>query len=161
VCHGLAGWFVAQLSPDVTMTNAPGAADRIGRRNVFLPLEHPVEVAAGDVVGATIVIRPDDVVVSWRVSIERAGRVLASTSQSTLRGMLVIREDLDATGLESRPTLNRWARARMTVLELCDGRRALGEIEQLVQARHAELFRAPADAAMFVAEVVTRYAEPV
>ena len=46
----------------------------------------------------------------------------------------------------------------MTVLELCDGRRPLGEIETEMLRRHPQLFDTPSAAASFVAEVVTRYA---
>jgi hypothetical protein len=40
---------------------------------------------------------------------------------------------------------------------LCDGRRTLDEIEREVFARHGALFASPAEAALFVSEVVTRY----
>jgi hypothetical protein len=42
-------------------------------------------------------------------------------------------------------------------LELCDGQRALSEIEQEVYHRHPGLFRSPGQAAAYVAEVITRY----
>jgi hypothetical protein len=49
--------------------------------------------------------------------------------------------------------------ARQTVLQLCDGRHALAEIEGEVLRRHAPLFASVADAQAFVAEVVLRYSE--
>jgi protein arginine N-methyltransferase 1 len=159
VLHGLAAWFVAQLSASVSMTNAPGAPDRINRRNAFLPLENPVTVAAGDVVEVTLAIRPADFVVSWSVRCVRGAVELGAAQQSTLRGMLLEREDLVSAAERSKPTLNRWAAARATIIELCDGERELGEIERLVFERHGGLFANAMQAKVFVAEVVGRYAE--
>lgn len=157
--HGLAAWFVAQLSPSVTMTNAPGAPDRINRRNAFLPLETPVNVEAGDVVEVTLAIRPVDFVVSWSVRCTRRDAEIGAAQQSTLRGMLLEREDLRSAAERSKPVLNRWAAARASIIELCDGTRELGDIEQLVFERHAALFANAMQAKVFVAEVVGRYAE--
>ena len=72
--------------------------------------------------------------------------------------MLLTREAMAATREDAVPVLNRWARARQTVLELCDGRRTLRAIEAATFDRHRELFPSMAAAATFVAEVVTRYA---
>lgn len=159
VFHGLAAWFVAQLSSSVTLTNAPGAADRINRRNAFLPLETCVPVAAGDVIDVALTLRPVDFVVSWSVSCRRGDTELARARQSTLRGMLLEREDLISAAEGSKPTLNRWAAARASIIELCDGHRELGEIERLVYERHRALFVSAMQAKVFVAEVVGRYAE--
>jgi protein arginine N-methyltransferase 1 len=156
--HGVGAWFVAQLSPSVRMTNRPGAPDRIQRRNAFLPLEQPVAVIAGDEVTIALTIRPIDFVVSWSVTVRRDEVVLADFRQSTLRGMLIAREDLVSYRQGSRPVLNRWAAARASTLELCDGQRELGEIERLVYERHPALFTSALQAQVFVAEVVSRYA---
>jgi hypothetical protein len=140
------------------MTNRPGAPDRFQRRNAFLPLEQPVAVIAGDEVTIALTIRPIDFVVSWSVTVRRDEVVLADFRQSTLRGMLIAREDLVSYRQGSRPVLNRWAAARASTLELCDGQRELGEIERLVYERHPALFTSALQAQVFVAEVVSRYA---
>jgi len=77
---------------------------------------------------------------------------------TTLRGMLIAREDLTRTSPTYTPMLTAAGEARRTVLRLIDGQRTLAEIEDEVFARHPGLFASPAQAAMFVAEVVTRYA---
>jgi hypothetical protein len=43
------------------------------------------------------------------------------------------------------------------VLDLCDGVRTLSDVEAELQQRHPELFPNRTDAAVFVAEVVSRY----
>jgi protein arginine N-methyltransferase 1 len=157
--HGIAAWFIAALSPSVTLTNAPDAPDRINRRNAFLPLERAVPVLAGDTIEVDLVIRPVDFIVSWTVRCLRGGRDMGSFRQSSLRGMLLSHEDLLGISAASVPVLNRWAGARASTLELCDGRRSLGDVERLVFERHPDLFPTARHAAVFVAEVVSRYAE--
>jgi SAM-dependent methyltransferase len=157
VLHGLAGWFTSDLTPGITMTNAPGAPDRIFRRNAFLPLDPPVAVRAGDRLIVHLAVRPAELMLVWRVTIERGDAVIAERKGTTLRGMLVPREELARTNPAQQPHLSVWAEARATVLELCDGHRTLLAVEAGTAARHPELFPLASDAATFVAEVVTRY----
>ena len=161
--HGIGGWFTAQLSPSVTMTNSPLSADRINRRNVFFPIDRPVELAPGNCVRARLRIVPSELIVTWKVDVlenstgQNGASPKARFSHSTLRGMLLTKEDLDRTQPRFVPQLSSWGEARRSILELCDGSRPLSEIEQEVYRRHANLFRSPGEAAAFVAEVVTRY----
>jgi protein arginine N-methyltransferase 1 len=154
---GLGGWFVADMADAVTMTNAPGAPDQIGRRQAFLPLDGPVDVAPGDTVECTILARPADSIVAWRVIVRRGTEVRRTSRQSTLAGMLLGPEILEQTDPSRRPRLTPWADARATILRLCDGEHTLAHIESETAARHPALFPTPAAAAQFVAEVVTRY----
>lgn len=155
--HGLAGWFTSTLAANVSMTNAPGATDAIFRRNAYLPFDPPLPVSPGDEVNVRLSIRPADLIVSWRANLARDGQTLATRHGSTLRGMLVPREDLARTDPATRPRLTAWANARATVLVLCDGRHTLREVELETAARHPDLFPSGAAAQQFVAEVVTRY----
>lgn len=157
--HGIGGWFAARLSPRVTMTNSPLASHRIGRRNVFFPIASPAKVRRGDEVEIAFNILPHEFMVSWSVAIAQRGAKRARFRHSTLKGMLISREDLLRTDPGFVPALTPWGMARKTVLELCDGKRALGGIEGEVFHRHRELFPSLADAAAFTAEVVTRYAK--
>jgi protein arginine N-methyltransferase 1 len=156
VLHGIGAWFEAAMAPGVTMTNAPGASSRINRRNVFLPLERPVTVAPGDPVSIAVRIRHADMLVSWSVRVTTAEET-RQERHSTLEGMLVTREEVRAHDPRSRPGLTPRGVARKTVLDLCDGRHALADIERDVQRRHPDLFATAAEAQLFVAEVVTRY----
>jgi protein arginine N-methyltransferase 1 len=155
--HGIAGWFVARLSPGVTMTNSPLSNKRIFRRQVFFPIAEPVEVAAGSAIDVTMSILPSDLLYSWQVEVTGRDGTARRFQHSTLRGMLLAREDLARTRPSHRPVLTAAGEARLTVLRLCDGHRELSEIERLVYEQHPSLFADVSDAAMFVAEVVTRY----
>ena len=157
VC-GIGGWFSADLAPGVTLTNAPGAPNRINRRNVFLPLREPAPVSPGDVMRVSIFIQPAQLIVRWRVELASAdGTLRHATDASTFEGMLIPRENVAHTRPGFQPRLTPAGRARKTVLDLCDGVRTLSEIESELLERHRELFADGADAAVFVAEVVTRY----
>src|SRR5262245_29246378 len=154
VLDGIGGWFVADLGGGVTMTNAPGDADRIDRRNVVFPVDPPVDVCAGDNITVSMRIRPSDLLVHWVVTV-RDGKY--RSSHSTLMGMLLTREALRRTNPHLVPSLTPSGEARKTVLALCDGAHTLDCIEREVFGRHRPLFRDYDEAQVFVAEVVTRY----
>ena len=155
--HGLAGWFTAVLAPGIEMTNSPLAVGRTNRRNVFLPLEQPLALVAGDTVTIDIRIRSMQLVVLWDVEVRTSAGV-RRMRHSTLKGMLIGRDELRTHHPTSRPRLTPQGVARRTVLELCDGR-PLADIEREVFERHAALFGGLAEAQAFVAEVVSRYSE--
>jgi protein arginine N-methyltransferase 1 len=159
--HGIGGWFSAALSPSVTMSNSPTAANRIARRGVVFPIGGGTAVAAGDRVSVQMRILPTDLLVSWIVRVFRGDATEPSEryDRSTLRGMLLEPEQLHRTRPDYVPRLTARGKARLSVLELCDGGRPLDAIEREVQARHPGLFRDRAEAALFVAEVVTGYSE--
>jgi len=165
ILHGLGGWFEAQLSSSVTLTNSPLAAQPIFRMQVFFPIARPVPLEERDQIGVRLRILPAGAIVSWTVDV-RDGRdgygsdrvSKGRFAHSTFQGMLICKEDLERTNLQFVPRLSPWGEARRSVLELCDGRRALGDIEREVHRRHPALFQSHAEAAAFVTEVVTRYA---
>ena len=157
VLHGIAGWFDARLSPGVTMTNSPLSNERIFRRPAFFPIGEAVEVVAGSPIDVTMSVLPADLLYTWDVEVTSRDGSTRRFRHSTLRGMLLAREDLTRTRPSHRPTLTPAGEARLTVLRLCDGGRELAEIERLVYEQHPSLFKNASEAAMFVAEVVTRY----
>ena len=103
-------WFEAMLSKSSSMTNSPLAGERINRRNVFLPIERPVEVKTGDRVEVRLHVRPQDLIVSWsgevwKASAETNDQPLAKFGQSTFKGMLVDRDAIQRTEPSSVPRL--------------------------------------------------------
>jgi hypothetical protein len=140
------------------MTNSPFAPDRIDRRNVFLPID-PIDVDAGDRVSVRMRIMPAEVVVTWRGEITRDGAVRGAFNRSTVAGMLLSRDELARQRPDYVPHLTPRGRARLTVLELCDGARALADIERELFERHRDIFQTRAEAAAFATEVVTRYTD--
>jgi Arginine methyltransferase oligomerization subdomain/Ribosomal protein L11 methyltransferase (PrmA) len=156
--HGIGGFFSATLAPGVTLSNSPLAECRVNRRNVFFPVERPIALDAGDRIHVHMRIRPAETMIGWTVEVVGAdGARKARSRHSTLAGMLLSREDLRRTDPRFVPRLTPCGVARSSVLALCDGVRPLAEIEREVYSRHPDLFASPAEAAEFVAEVVTRY----
>jgi protein arginine N-methyltransferase 1 len=160
--HGIGGWFSAQLSANVTMTNSPLSSQRINRMNVFFPIDQPVTVAEGDQVQIKIHIMPADLVVTWNVEvrgkIQEGHEVFKGKfTHSTWKGMLLCKEDLEHTRPDFVPRLTPRGEARLSVLKLCNGERRLSEIEEELYRCYPKLFRSRNEAATFVAEVVTRY----
>lgn len=164
ILHGIGGWFCAQLSPHVAMSNGPLESKRIGRRNVCFPIDGPVAVEKGQRVRVTMTIQPGAGMVTWKVEVrdpryppEDKAALRARFTHSTFQGMLLCEEDLARERPGFVPSLTPRGEARRSILELCDGRKPLAEIEQEVYRRHPELFASLAQAAAFVSEVVTRY----
>lgn len=161
ILHGLAGWCSARMSPGVTLTNSPLAPERVGKRNVFLPIGEAIPVVPGDRILTRIAILPNELVVTWTVEVRSsAGTVRYHSAHSTLKGMLLDRGDLLRMDPDFVPALTGRGLARLTVLELADGSRALRDIERTVFERHRALFPSADAASAFVAEVITRYARP-
>lgn len=156
--HGIGGWFSARLSDTVTISNSPLATHSINRRNVFFPIDRPVGLEKGDRVQIKMQILPSELVVTWEVEVwAEADTRKARFAHSTFHGMLLCKEDLERTQPHFIPKLSPWGEARRSILELCDGRRTLAEIEHEVYRHHPELFRSLGEAAAYVAEVITRY----
>jgi hypothetical protein len=72
--------------------------------------------------------------------------------------MLPVGEARARTRDDAVPALTPRGLARRTVLELCDGRRTVGEIERRLRDAHPDLFPAGHEAAVFAAEVLSVYA---
>jgi protein arginine N-methyltransferase 1 len=159
--HGLGGWFVVQLAEGITMTNSPLAPERIQRRQIYFPIDRAVQVMERDRVRIRMTARPADSMVNWNVDVldGRSGVKKHGFRHSTWKGMLLPSEDLARTRPDSKPKLVPRGEARRTVVNLCDGVRTLTEIEREVFRLHPDLFRTLDEAAAFVAEVVTRYAQ--
>lgn len=153
---GLAGWFSAELSPGVVMTNAPDDPRRINRRVAFLPFDEPMAIAAGDVLRVKLRLLPGDSILAWE-----AARLDGSDrrSQSIWKGMLPVLETRRRTRDAAIPVLSARGAARRTVLDLCDGTRTVRDIELALAARHPDLFTSDREAAVFAAEVLAVYAE--
>lgn len=152
---GLAGWFVAELSPGVVMSNAPDRADRINRRIALLPFDPPIDLKAGERLVVSLRLLPDVMILAWDAAREDG---TDRRSQSTWKGMLPIGEERARTRDDAVPVLTPRGAARRTVLELCDGRHTVAEIERMLLDRHAGLFPTGQDAAIFAAEVLAVYA---
>lgn len=151
IVRGLGGWFDCELAEGVSMTNSPLAAKPIRRPQAFLPINEAVRVKTGDPIRATVMARPADNVTAWTVEFEATGQRF---SHSTLQGMLLSPEDLVAANPARVAHPSPEARARVSVLGYCDGRRTVREIEQAMLRDHPDLFPSTSEISRFVARVL-------
>ena len=165
--HGIGGWFSAQLSNNICMSNSPLATNPINRRNLFFPIDCPTTLRKSDHIRVMMHILPRERVVTWKVEIwgdadnrrdQGPGLCKLRFSHSTLWGMLLSQENLQRTQPHFIPKLSLWGEAQHSVLTLCDGQRSLSEIEQEVYRRYHRLFESLGKAEAFVAKVIARYA---
>src|SRR5204862_2446348 len=126
------GWFSAELADHVELTNAPGDPNRINRRNVFFPLSESVAVRRGDTVAIAMMIRPESLVVRWRVRVSHGDVVTHVTDSSTFSGMLFSKGSVARTRPDFTPQLTEAGLARRTVVDLCDGAHSVKQIEAAV-----------------------------
>lgn len=141
---GFLGWFEAQLSPSVTLTNNPWSPDRFKRWCNFYPIDRAVDMERGDRLRLSLDVRPRGGIVSWTTDIlNRHGE--QQTRQSTF--LTMSRSDL-FTRTEAVPTSESTRLAR-AVLDLIDGTRTpedivealIGEVGTSVVSRvHLENF---------------------
>ena len=158
VMHGLSGWFVAELAPGINMTNSPFSKGRITRRAAFLPIEQPVVLRKGDRVKVKMGIIAAQTMLSWTVTVFNSrGEQKARFVHSTLKGMLLVPEDLAKTRPNFVPRLSDWGEARRSTINLIDGKRTVAEIEKELFRLHGDLFPSPAKASEYVTEVLLPY----
>ena len=159
--HGLSGWFNAELAPGVTMTNSPFNERRINRRAAFLPIEKPLMLRKGDRVKITMGIIAAQTMLSWAVTVSNSkGDEKARFVHSTLKGMLLVPEDLAKTRPDFVPQLSLWGEARRSVVKLIDGKRTVAEIEKELLRLHPDLFPSLAKASEYTTEVLIPYSRP-
>jgi SAM-dependent methyltransferase len=155
--HGWGGWFSAQLSPGVAISNAPTDPLRIDRKQQLLPLDQPEPIVAGTRLDVRLVVRPREEELAWStVIVPPAGGRPRTLHQATFLGRPMTRESLAARRGDHRPVRSAWGEARAAILALCDGRHTVAEIEANVLARFGELFASPQLASAFVREVLAR-----
>ncbi len=126
-----------------------------------MPLEKPVALRKGDRLKITMGMIPAQTMLTWKVTVLNSrGIEKARCIQSTLKGMLLVAEDLAKTRPDFVPRLSDWGEARRSVVNLIDGKRSVAEIEKELLRSHPDLFSSLSDTSAYVAEFLARYALP-
>jgi precorrin-6B methylase 2 len=152
--HGVCGWFAAELADAVTLDNSPGSSTS-NYRQAFFPIEHPIAVAAGDVVGISIQTY-DNIGCKWQIEVNARPHGPVTFQHSTLLGFPLSAERLDTLRPTFTPRLSQRAEAERFVLGLCDGQHTVDALVDGVGNRYAELFRSREEAAGFVNTILAR-----
>jgi hypothetical protein len=162
ILHGIGGWFSAELSRSIAISNSPLAGQPLDQACVVMPIAEPAAVTSGDRVATTIRIGLANRVVSWTVEIaNEAGERKARFAQSTFRGMLLQRADLHQITPTSVPRLDPGSQVCRTVMNLCDGTHSFESILDKVESGHPGLFASRLQAAVFVASIVRRHTKEI
>ena len=133
---GVIGWFEAELSPGIWMTNSPADTGRIDRPQALMACSEPAAVTQGDRVEAKFRIDTAGTSTSWTIRVPHCGH---RTQHSTLARALPSLDALRRSGPGHRPVLSTRGTLRRRLIELCDGTRTRAEIEALASQLHVEL----------------------
>ncbi|MCI0354672.1 MAG: 50S ribosomal protein L11 methyltransferase [Acidobacteria bacterium] len=162
ILHGVGMWFVQWLTKDICIDTTPPSpfSPRIWN-NLFLPLEVPQAVDAGEVARIRVRTGPGGWGEFWKWEVDlrdRTGGMRSQLSQSSFAQQLLTRDMLRKQAPDYQPSLSARGEAARFVLCSCDGRQSLAWIEQEVAQRFPESFATAAEAAGFVANLVARHA---
>lgn len=149
--HGLAGWFVADLLPGLSLTNAPSEESHWGL--AFFPIEAPVFVQRGT--GIRVSLSMDNNASVWNWHIEANGKDFA---QSTLYGFAQLPEQRHKLLPDTTPRMSDQGKAEYFLLGLLNGERTLPELQEQLLVHFPELFRTAEQSMAFLSEVIMRCA---
>jgi SAM-dependent methyltransferase len=152
----IAASWISHLAPSVTLSNSPTRTDAIDRPLQILPLEHALDVVAGDILELSLSTNPNTAAVTWRVQQRRAPahNVVADERHSTMLGDLMTAEDLARNEPGWVPELGPLSVVSRSVLNWADGTHTLEEIEMLCIRAFGDRFSSDERARMFVRAVL-------
>lgn len=147
-CHGWLGWFDIRLG-EAWLSTAPDAAG-MHWRQVFLPLERPVQLAAGELLKFSLK-RPEFGEWSWTTETGSDRQ-----SQSTFLALPLTPKRMARQSEEFRPVLREQGQAIQFALSLFDGEHTVGDLTDALHARHPESFASRQDALRLVKWLANR-----
>ncbi len=148
---GVAGWFDCALSKGLSMTNAPSADERLNRPQAFLPIECSIDVKAGDIIKASIMVRHLESIIAWTVEHPASGSRFV---QSTFGSLMLDQQALSRSQPDRIAKLSDRGKARSLVLSYCDGTRTVADVIAVVQTEHPDLFATEDATVAFVTSVL-------
>jgi len=134
VLHGLAGWFRAQLSSSVDLTNGPPRRTT-SWTHVLFPMEQPVRVRAGEALTWRLQTTANGTAWRWRTNVraQSAGLRSVASDQSTIWAAPSPGSASARRSAGFRPTLSAEGRIEAFILRQFDGRRTVSEVEAMAK----------------------------
>lgn len=150
---GYLGWFEAQMSPSVELTNDPWSPARFDRWCNFYPLDATADLSPGDRVHLQLDIRPRLGIVSWTTELTDSGGQSQHAHGSSFKGSFLTPETVDALAKTQpiRPT-PRIAVLRRT-LALIDGAASPSDIANALEDEVGAAFASRSHVERFVRSV--------
>lgn len=159
VVHGFAVWFETKLFGEFGFCTEPGVKDSV-YGHVFLPLLKPVEVIAGEEIGAGLYADLVGADYVWRWEFEataRPGRDAVRYRQSTFQGSGFSPTSLRKRSAEFVPVLSEAGLAERWLLLAMDGKTPLDQIAQKAAEQFPHTFSRVEDAFRRAGEISDRY----
>jgi protein arginine N-methyltransferase 1 len=157
--HGYYVWFDSETAEGIGCSNAPTLPERVYGR-AFFPLERPLAIAAGDSVRGEFAANlvAGEYILRWKSRVADAqGRPMASFAQSTFSGRPVLKEELERTRPDYRPSLGEAARVDLQALEAMARGESLAEIAAGLAREYPRRFKDPAHALRHAADLSLKY----
>ncbi len=151
---GLMGWFDAQMSPSVRLSNDPWSPERFDRWCNFYPIESSVDLTPGDRVEVSLEIRPKLNLVAWDITVRPEGGQAQRFRHSTLTGTFVTRASFDRRTEEKAPVPSGRVEIVREVLAFIDGSRSRADIVQALAGRVGTDFSTEAQLDRFVGNCI-------
>lgn len=140
--HGIAGWFEADLSPSVTLSNAPTSRPS-SWQHTFFPLLQPVTVTGGEYLAFRLrmdCFDTDHFIWRWDSRITRVEHGVSVTAahfhQDSFRGQVMSRHLLQTTAPTYTPRLTQDGEITRFLLEHADGTQTEEDLIALWNRQH-------------------------
>jgi protein arginine N-methyltransferase 1 len=158
---GLGGWFSAELTPGLVLSNAPPNKTPSWNQT-FFPIELPFRVSAGDRLSVEVKVRDNAENWEWRVTVNgssngSSGSQTASWfAGNSLSGRLV--SPAHQRSPDYIPVRTEEAQVDLLVLGLMDGATPLGEIARQAAAQYPTYFTSYERALEYASQLSEDYA---
>jgi protein arginine N-methyltransferase 1 len=161
ICHGLLFWFDTTLIQGVGFSNAPGQPELIYGQG-FFPWVHPVPLAAGDEVEATLGANlvGSDYIWGWDSRVRAGGPggpLKADFRQSTFFGASLAADQLRKRAAGHRAALNEDGQIDLSILAHMDTVTSVGDIARKVAEQFPGNFRTWHEALTRVGDLAVKY----
>ena len=151
--HAILCWFDTEMTPGIGFSNAPTAPRALYGQAMF-PLATPLTVTEGDCVTIRLRAVPagDEHHWTWDVRVERDGRVVGESRQSTLEGVPLSPSLLARRTDAFVPVRTREAEALQVMIDAADGTRSLRDIAARLHEKLPDQFPSVHQALRFVTQ---------
>ena len=161
ILHGYYVWFDSETAEGIGCSNAPTLPERVYGR-AFFPLERPLAIAEGDSMRGEFAANlvAGKYILRWNTRVADAqGRPKATFAQSTFASRPVLKEDLDRTRPDYRPSLGEDARVDLQALDAMAKGASLAEIAAGLARDFPRRFVDPAQALRHAADLSLKYSK--
>ncbi|MGH8050672.1 MAG: 50S ribosomal protein L11 methyltransferase [Arenimonas sp.] len=157
--HGFSVWFDGDIGPGAAYSNAPNLPGLV-YGNAFFPLEHPLEVKAGErlLTKFSIKLIGDEYVYSWiSEHFDSADNSLARFKQSTFNSKPISQRKLRFASHDFMPELNQDGLISLQILQAAQKKTKMGDIAKQLLTGFPERFGNTQEAQDAALKILQKY----